>query len=126
MNSKTILMILSAYNAAVGLLLFFAAAVIAKQALPLASDEVLDIAAGNNQSLGVAYLGIGILTFFIRNAVGDIARNAQIGWGIAGSLILLNLVRGMLTYPDFHPPIGFLITGTLVIAFAFWGATKTR
>jgi FtsH-binding integral membrane protein len=47
MNSKTTLMILSAYNAAVGLLLFFAAAVIAKQALPLASDEVLDIAAGN-------------------------------------------------------------------------------
>ena len=41
------------------------------------------------------FLGFGILTFMIRGIQGSDAKKGLIGWGIAGSVILLQLIYRM-------------------------------
>ncbi len=42
-----------------------------------------------------AFLGFGILTFMIRDIQSSDAKKGLIGWGIAGSVILLQLIYRM-------------------------------
>ena len=85
----------------------------------------LHLAAGGNMNTGTTFLGLGILTFMIRGIQGSDAKKGLIGWSIAGSVILLELIYRMLTNVNFHPPLYFLISGGLVVAVSFYGSTKT-
>ena len=82
-------------------------------------------AAGGNMNTGTTFLGLGILTFMIRGIQGSDAKKGLIGWSIAGSVILLELIYRMLTNDNFHPPLYFLISGGLVVAVSFYESTKT-
>ncbi len=79
----------------------------------------------DNMNTGTTFLGLGILTFMIRNIQGTDAKKGLIGWSIAGSVILLELIYRVLTNDNFHPPLYFLISGGLVVAASFYGSTKT-
>tara|TARA_B110000003_G_scaffold111447_1_gene114072 strand:+ start:7738 stop:8109 length:372 start_codon:yes stop_codon:yes gene_type:complete len=122
MNTKTLFTICSSYNIIVGLMLYFMAEQIALQSGADASS--LQAAAGGNMNTATAFLGLGILTYMIRGIKGRDAKKGLIGWGIAGSIILLELIYRMMTNDNFHPPLYFLISGGLVIGLSFYGSTK--
>ena len=122
MNTKTTFTICSAYNVIVGLMLYFMAEQIALQSGADASS--LLSAAGGNMNTATAFLGLGIMTFMVRDIRGKDAKKGLIGWGIAGSVILIELIYRMLTTDNFHPPLYFLASGGLVVAFSFYGSTK--
>jgi len=124
MNPKTLFTICAAYNAIVGLMLYFMAEQIALQSGAEVSS--LEAAAGGNMNTATAFLGLGILTFMIRGIQGPDAKKGLIGWGIAGSVILLELIYRMTTNDNFHPPLYFLISGALVIAVSFYGSTRVN
>ena len=73
-----------------------------------------------------AFLGFGILTFMIRGIQGSDAKKGLIGWGIAGSVILLQLIYRMLKSDNFYPLLYFLISGGLVFTVSFYVSTKTQ
>ena len=56
---------------------------------------------------------------------GEDAKKGLTGWGLAGSVILLDLVYRMLTNDNFSPPLYFLISGALAVGFSFYGAIKS-
>ena len=120
MNSKTTLTILSAYNAIIGALLYFAATSIASASMIGAPAEAIEAATSSNMGTGAIFLGFGVFTFFVRGAESLTAKNAQLGWGIGGSIILIELLLRMSQNNNFTPPIAFIITGAVFIAFAFF------
>ncbi|MDG2372305.1 MAG: hypothetical protein P8L83_06795 [Flavobacteriaceae bacterium] len=122
MNSKILFTICAAYNAIVGFMLYFMAEQIALQSG--AEESSLEAAAGGNMNTATAFLGLGILTFMIRGIQGPDAKKGLIGWGIAGSVILLELIYRMTSNDSFHPPLYFLISGALVIAVSLYGSTR--
>ena len=124
MNSKIIFTICAIYNLIVGLMLYFMAEQIALQSG--ADTASLEAAVGGNMNTATAFLGLGILTFMIRGIKGEEAKKGLTGWGLAGSVILLDLVYRMLTNDNFSPPLYFLISGAFVVAFSFYGATKSQ
>jgi FtsH-binding integral membrane protein len=124
MNSKTLFTICATYNVIVGLMLYFMAEQIALQSGAEALS--LETAAGGNMNTGTAFLGLGILTFMIRGIQGSDAKNGLIGWGIGGSVIILELIYRMTTNDNFHPPLYFLISGAMVIAVSFYGSTRAK
>ena len=104
-------------------MLYFMAEQIALQSG--ADQSSLQAAAGGNMNTATAFLGLEILTFMIWGVKGQDAKNWLIGWGIAGSINLLELIYRMLTNDNFHPPLYFLISGGFVHAVSFYGSTKT-
>ena len=122
MNSKTMLTLCAAYNLVVGLMLYFMAEGIALQTG--VDTAGLNAAIGGNMNTGTAFLAIGILTFTFRDVQGMNAKKGLIGWGIGGSIILLELLYRMTTNEGFNPPMYFLISGALLIALAFFSVSK--
>ncbi|MGB2244633.1 MAG: hypothetical protein ACPIA1_03720 [Flavobacteriaceae bacterium] len=123
MKTKTIFYLLAAQNLLIGALLYFGAEAISIAAG--ASAQGLAESTAGNMGLGASFVGMAAITYSIRNLTGDSAKSALKGWGIAGLIILGELVSRMIQNPDFTPPLGFLITGITFIILAFYSATKT-